>query len=184
MVSILTRMLEAGHQKVNVDAESRRRIYAWIDSNAIYYPTFNMTRPHTTGGRDTFYSVDNNSRGPVKPYPWFTRFQSIYSNQCSTCHGEVIATGLANKQQWINLTRPENSRVLTAHLSKKAGGYGLTGARRKGQDVPVFESKKNATYLQLLSALREGKQELEKKPRIDMPGAVVIRQETDFGKTF
>ena len=184
MVSTLTRMLEAGHQKVNVDSESRRRIYAWIDSNAIYYPTFNMTRPHTTGGRDTFFYVQENTRGPAKPYPWFTKLQTTFDRHCAACHGDVSAAGLSNKHQWINLTRPENSRLLTAHLAKQAGGYGLTGKRKPGQVVPVFESKKNATYLQLLSALREGKQELEKKPRIDMPGAIVIRQETDFGKTF
>ena len=182
MVSRLTKMLEDKHKDVNVDAESRRRIYAWIDSNVIYYPSFDMTRPYTQGGRDTFSSVEGNKRGSIKRHEWVTRLDDLYSRNCLACHGPLLEGGV--KLQWINLTRPENSRLLNAHLSKEAGGYGLAGKRKEQPDFPLWKSKKEPVYLEMLSAIMEGKRTLEKTPRLDMPGAVVIPQEKDFGRTF
>lgn len=184
MKSRITKIFEEKHKGVEVDPESRRRIYAWIDSNVIYYPSFDMTRPHTTGGRDTFYDVDTQTRGPLKPHPWFAQVEKIYDRQCAQCHGELGASGLSNKQQWINLTRPQNSRLLNAHLAKEAGGYGLVGRSNGKPDFLVWESRKNPLYVELVSAIMEGKKALERKPRMDMPGAVIIHQPTDFGRTF
>jgi mono/diheme cytochrome c family protein len=184
MKSRITKILEEKHKGVEVDPESRRRIYAWIDSNVIYYPSFDMTRPHTMGGRDTFYDVDPNTRGPLKPHPWFAQVEKIYDHQCAQCHGELSASVLSNKQQWINLSRPQNSRLLNAHLAKEAGGYGLVGRSNGKPDFLVWESRKNPLYMELFSAIMEGKQALERKPRLDMPGAVIIHQPTDFGRTF
>jgi hypothetical protein len=52
MVSKLTEMLEARHGKVQLTADEYDRIFAWIDANVPYYSTWDMTRPHTRGGRD------------------------------------------------------------------------------------------------------------------------------------
>jgi hypothetical protein len=182
MVSQLTNLIEDQHKDVDVDAESRRRIYAWIDSNVIYYPSFDMTRPHTMGGRDTFFAFEDKGRGSLKPLPWVRRLNHAFSNHCSACHGPLLGEG--RKMQWINLTRPENSRLLNAHLAKEAGGYGLVGRKKGRPDFEVFESRKNPLYLTMFSAIMEGKKLLEATPRLDMPGAVVIPQERDFGRTF
>ncbi len=183
MVSTLTKMLEGKHKDVNVDAESRRRIYAWIDSNVIYYPSFDMTRPYTQGGRDIFSTVEGNKRGSIKRHEWVTRLNDLFSRNCLVCHGPLVEADV-KKMQWINLTRPENSRLLTAHLAKEAGGYGLVGKRKEHCDFLPWKSKKEPVYLEMLSAIMDGKRTLEKRPREDMPGAVIIPQERDFGHTF
>jgi hypothetical protein len=183
MVSKLTKMLDAKHKDVNVDAESRRRIYAWIDSNVIYYPSFDMTRPYTQGGRDTFYTTEKKGRAPLKRHEWMTRLDDLYSRNCFSCHGPLVESGF-KKMQWINLTRPENSRLLNAHLSKGAGGYGLVAKMKGAPDFSLWKSKKEPVYLAMLSAIMDGKRTLEKTPREDMPGAVIIPQERDFGRTF
>jgi hypothetical protein len=176
-------MIEDKHKDVNVDAESRRRIYAWIDSNVIYYSSFDMTRPYTQGGRDTFSTVEGNKRGSIKRHEWVTRLNDLYSQNCFSCHGPLVEADV-KKMQWINLTRPENSRLLTAHLAKEAGGYGLVGKRNDHPDFSPWKSKKETVYLEMLSAIMDGKRTLEKTPREDMPGAVIIPQERDFGHTF
>jgi hypothetical protein len=183
MVSRITKMLEDKHKDVNVDAESRRRIYAWIDSNVIYYPSFDMTRPYTQGGRDTFHTIEGKGRGPVKRHEWVTRLNNLFSRNCLACHGPLVDVDV-KKMQWINLTRPENSRLLNAHLAKEAGGYGLVGKRKEHPDFSPWKSKKELVYLEMLSAIMDGKRTLEKMPREDMPGAIIIPQERDFGRTF
>ncbi|MEI6646152.1 MAG: hypothetical protein WCP12_08940 [bacterium] len=183
MVSRLTKMLEDKHKDVNVDAESRRRIYAWIDSNVIYYPSFDMTRPYTQGGRDTFHALVGKGRGPLKQHEWVIRLNDLYSGNCLACHGPLVEADV-KKMQWINLTRPENSRLLNAHLSKEAGGYGFVGKRKEHSDFSTWKSKKEPVYLEMLSAIMEGKRTLEKTPREDMSGAVIIPQERDSGRTF
>ncbi|MCP4376684.1 MAG: hypothetical protein GY794_10985, partial [bacterium] len=57
-VSPLTKIIEskhrstsADHKPVNVDDQSRRLIYAWIDANAPYYGTYRHTRPGAPGSR-------------------------------------------------------------------------------------------------------------------------------------
>ena len=67
-VSRLTRLIEQRHGDVDVDDEGRRRIYTWIDANVPYYGTWEMTRPHTLGGRDTWLGLHG------QPLPWFEKF--------------------------------------------------------------------------------------------------------------
>src|SRR5204862_451211 len=66
-VSRITELIERRHAEVDMDDESRRRIYTWIDANVPYYGTWEMTRPHTLGGRDTWLAVGG------KPLPWFEK---------------------------------------------------------------------------------------------------------------
>lgn len=187
-ISKLTALIEGKHHKVDMDDESRRRVYTWIDSNIQYYNTWDMSRPHTCGGRDPWNFVEDNKRVQPEPEPWLEKFKNAYDNHCSSCHGEVEVQGekawswKQNMNFWINLTRPEFSRVLNAHLSSVAGGMGIVADKKnikfeiKDTDDPV--------YLEMLEAINEGKAALEKRPRMDMPGAVAIPQERDFGKVF
>ena len=116
-VSGLTRLIEARHEKVDVDDAGRRAIYAWIDTNVPYYGTYENTRPGTSGSRDIWTGA------------WF---------------GEVTRTLKAGKRNkggeaYINLTHPEWSSVLVDHLPKDAGGRGIEPTFT-GLDDPDYQA--------------------------------------------
>jgi hypothetical protein len=175
-VSGLTKLLEEKHGKhqVDVDDEGRRRLYTWIDANVPYYATWEMTRPHSFGGRDTWLDVGG------KPLPWFAALQVAFAacvppgkDADEAKKGRAPSVAHAD----INLTHPEWSRVLTTRLAKSAGG--LTP-----DDQAIFKAKSDPRYQALLAALEQGKAALLAKPRMDMPGAVPVPQQRDFGRTF
>ncbi len=87
------------------------------------------------------------------------------------------------RPHWINLTRPEFSRLLNAHPAKSAGGLELT--KMKGKALPpVFQSTSGPIYQSLCKPLMDGAAALQARPRMDIPGAVAIPQARDFGKVF
>jgi mono/diheme cytochrome c family protein len=174
-VSKLTEMIENEHAGVKMDDLSRRRIYNWIDGNAPYYKTWNMSRPHTQGGRDTWHRLKDGKRDKIEDEPWFAEFKKTFEGSCSSCHSV--------KPEWINLTHPEYSRVLNAHLSKDAGGYGFVKTK-DGKEPPVFAGTDDAIYQALLKAIEGGKDALYARPRVDMPGATPIAQERNFGRLY
>ncbi len=182
-VSRLTRFIEDRHKDVELDAESRRRVYAWIDSNVQYYPTWDMSRPYTTGGRDPWHFVPENRRVAPQPEPWLAELDRVYTPHCARCHGDLDANGNRPHNWWINLTRPAHSRLLNAHLAREAGGLGRTG-ERGGVRAPVFGDTADPVYKALLQALEQGRDALLARPRMDMPGAVAVPQERDFGRVF
>jgi len=77
----------------------------------------------------------------------------------------------------INLTHPAWSRVLTRHLAKSAGG---TADDRNA----LFKTAADPRRMAILAAIEKGKAALLAKPRMDMPGAIAIPQQRDFGRTF
>jgi hypothetical protein len=81
------------------------------------------------------------------------------------------------------LSQPEYSRVLNAHLSKEAGGYGLDKSK-DGKKPPVFVGTDDATYQALLKAIEGGRDALYARPRVDMPGAIPVAQERNFGRLY
>jgi hypothetical protein len=174
-VSKLTKIIESEHMGVKMDDRSRRRIFSWIDGNAPYYGMWDMSRPYTQGGRDTWHRLRDGKRGQIEPEPWFADFKKAFEPACSSCHGV--------KFDWINLTSPQYSRVLNAHLAKEAGGMGLA-EDKDGQKPPVFETTDDLTYQALLKAIQAGKQTLYAKPRMDMPGGIAIAQQRNFGKLY
>jgi hypothetical protein len=206
-VSKLTSLIEGKHSKVDMDDESRRRVYTWIDSNIQYYSTWDMSRPYTCGGRDTWSFVKDNKRVSPEAEPWLREFGRVYVKNCISCHEtggfarymEAIAgndeASIASRfdhhvrcvecpeNYGINLTRPEFSRLLNAHLSKEAGGIGIDKESR-GRKPPMFRDTGDPVYQEMLKAVQKGKAALDAKPRMDMPGGVPIPQERDFGKVF
>jgi len=164
-VSKLTKMIEKRHGGVNLDAESRRRIYAWIDANVPYYGTWDMSRPHTFGGRDTWFGL----RG--KPRPWFKALMEAYA--AAKLPGDPKKLPHTD----LNLTHPEWSRVLVRNLAKSEGGTAEDGKA-------VFKTKTAPGYQALLDAIEKGGAALLAKPRMDMVAAIPVPQERDFGRTF
>jgi hypothetical protein len=131
------------------------------------------------GGRDT-WALDKKTMAP-----WYLEFEDVFEVNCALCHGaRNNKTGRSKiDHTWINLTRPEFSRALNAHLSEEAGGLGLT-KKKHDQDPPRFEDRNDPIYLAMLEAIRKGKEALDARPRVDMPGATAIAQQRDFGKLY
>ena len=139
-VSKLTELIESGHDgQVDMDDQSRRRIYAWIDANVPYYPSYEHTRPGTAGSRDAWAG------------PWLAALREACASQGITQIGDAD----------VNLTHPEFSRVLRA-----------------------FKDKNASAYQAALSAIRQGKEQLETTPRIDMPNAKPLPYPQGFGRLF
>ena len=185
-VSRLTAQVETNRHLA--DAE-RRCVFAWIDANAPYYSTWDMSRPHTQGGRDPCHFVPDNQRVLPQPEPWFAEFTATFNAQCAACHGDFetgtrhARYGLYPHNRWLNLTHPEFSCVLNAHLAREAGGFGIT-TPDNGHPPPVFRDTHDPVYQAMLQALEKGKAALQARPRMDMPGGQAIPQERNFGKVF
>ncbi len=81
-------------------------------------------------------------------------------------HGRISMIGQIGPVHRINLTHPEWSQMLTAPLSKKAGGLQLCKAANGG---PVFKDTTDADYQLMLKALQLGRDTLLADPRVDMP---------------
>jgi hypothetical protein len=189
-VSKLTELLESHHgkHKVKVDEQSRQCIYAWIDANAPYYDTWEMTRPHTIGGRDA-YARTLPGKGPVfspqhhghkltEYFPWVKQYNELALQSKGRIAG--INTGGSNRfgqRGSINLTNPEASPVLLDLLSQKAGG-------RANDKTAYFRNRNDPTYRKLLDILKQAQAALTALPRIDMPGGKAIAQERNFGRVF
>ena len=185
-VSPLTELIESEHQNVKMGDESRRRVYAWIDANAPYYSTWDMSRPYTMGGRDTWSRLQvTGQRGPLEPEPWYADFRRTFDQRCLSCHADENPNQAHGTRSyaWLNLTTPEHSRALNAHLSSTAGGLGLT-TPKDGKEPPLFESTDDPRYQAMLAALRAGKVALEQKPRMDMAGGIAVPQERNFGRLY
>ena len=186
--SKLTALIEGGHGRVDMDEESRRRVYAWIDSNIQYYNTWDMSRPHTCGGRDSWSFVKDNARVAPQLEPWAAKLDAVWMKRCVACHGAAegcVTATPGNRRKldlWVNLTRPEFSRVLNAHLAVAAGGMGIV-ADRKQMRFGMADAN-DPVYREMLEALMEGKAALEKRPRMDMPGGVAVPQDRNFGRVF
>ncbi|MDP6635059.1 MAG: DUF1080 domain-containing protein [Phycisphaerae bacterium] len=172
-VSKLTKIIESkhlstskDHKPVNVDDQGRRRIYAWIDANVPYYSTWDMSRPHSTGGRDATTIPAAEGKGRPKPAPWVNKLKKI----CAEKKVRVDARGL-------NFTNPQWTPDFVKLLAKSAGGAADDKKAR-------FKSTKDPDYRAILKVLMEAKSTLLAYPRIDMPGAKAIPQKRDFGRVY
>lgn len=160
--------IDTNHCGRIIPLEARERIYAWIDANVPYYGTYAHQRPRSPGNRDLFSDVA--SGGDL---PWFAGpFLQTFDKRCASCHGKFpgpnehdrIWTGTL---AWINLTHPEWSPALTAHLPKEAGGRGLSTEKGK-QTPPLFKDKTDPDYTTMLKAIEEGHRLMLAHPREDM----------------
>ena len=94
-----------------MDNESRRCIYAWIDANVPYYSTWDMTRPHSKGGRDLM-EIPDAENGHV-PAPWVEQLEEL-------CKKWGIKPGQITKD--LNFTHPKWSPGVQVLLAKWNGG--------------------------------------------------------------
>jgi len=189
-VSKLTRHLESNHgeRKVVVDDQSRRCIYAWIDANVPYYGLWDMSRPHTVGGRDayartlpgkgTVFAPQGGGRQLIEVLPWVAKYNEFAGRSGGRVRKIYLGGGNRFRDRGlINLTRPEWSPVLLELLPRAAGGRADAGKA-------YFTNREDPGYRELLAILKEAKAGLDELPRMDMPGGKAIAQERNFGRTF
>jgi hypothetical protein len=166
--------LEADHCGHEIPVDERQRIYLWIDANVPYYGTYAHARPKSPGRRDLWTDVETGQLSP-----WLAEnFLRVYNRRCFDCHGKFAEATIDwdGRFAWINLTRPEFSPALTAHLSRDAGGRGIP-CEMNGKNSIIFEDKNDPDYQLLLQAIETGKQLMLETPAADMPGFTGARPE-------
>ena len=195
-ISRICRYFESDHYDVKVTDQQRRTIYTWIDANIPYYGTYEYTDGHVMGARDRWYVHDKDKWFQKDFLPvFYRRCQKCHERPVEDIHiynfnpgGAVIVTSSTwpdsalNQFQFgygrpnylaqigpahrINLTHPEWSLMLTAPLSKSAGGLGLCQPK-EGLPRP-FADKNDPDYQAILRALHRGHERLFANPRVDM----------------
>ena len=185
--SKLTQLLEKGHHEVALTENEKRALYAWIDSNAIYYGTWDMSRPHTIGGRDTWSAIPDKAETTdwfrtepgkwrsIGPAEWFKTVQEIVKRRklSGLKNGLSFEHPRADSNLKINLTRPHCSHLLLENLAQSAGGWAE-------EPDAVFKTKADSDYKRLLAAIQTGADALTALPRMDMPGATAVPQRRNF----
>ena len=181
----LAQLLIDGHDGRidNLTRTERDLILAWMDTNSNYYGTWDYT-PHATVG------AVMTLKGPLGA--------AMQSAGCTECH----AAGHVGND-WVNLQKPEWSRILRAPMAATDDGLGLgmcrqrkarTGYRLVDQGVqppdfarpsahPPFDpsgefvtsiaSTDDPAYETMLAAIERVRADALARPRIDMPGAAV-----------
>jgi len=176
IASSLIRMLEDGHNDVELSVDDWDRLVTWIDLNAPYYGTYAITRYDANFGRCAikdpaplwkalgdrcFECHKQASQPPHVPEGGFARFGKHKGRNFVWSTKDRYDTSNA---VLINLTHPEQSRLLRAPLAKAAGGLGL-------HDPSPLSSTDDQVYRAALDVIRRWADELRRRPREDMPNA-------------
>ena len=161
--------LDTEHCGRKIPPEDRERIYTWIDANVPYYGTYATSRRPCGGKRDLCADPQTG-----EPEAWFAQgFLPVYARRCANCHGDFpgarLVTCWDGQAAWLNLTRPEFSPALTAHLPAAAGGRNLDRAA-DGNPIPLFAGTDDPDYQSLLQAIEEGRRRAWATPGPDMAG--------------
>jgi hypothetical protein len=169
----------------------RDLIMAWIDSNGLYFGTWDYTRfgPRLNAWVQTREKLT----------------QVMNKAKCYSCHDKHFGG------DWINLRKPEFSRILRAPLAKGKKGMGLAicrnhktdpgrnrinllrgGYQHAVQDLsfyaekpvpslkeggiaqPTFASSEEVLWQEMLTIIRNGRKRALEQARVDMPGAELI----------
>lgn len=172
--SRLTELIESNHGSVTMPLEDRQILYYWMDANVPYYGTYAHSRPNSPGRRDRFADPRSGRYSS-----WYAdRFLDVYRRRCAECHQSFEQPDNRDwigRYAWINLDKPQQSAALTAHLAKDQGGRGIAaikGNKRTLADSPqqlLFYDTAESDYVQMLSAIEEGKRMMLEHPEADMP---------------
>ncbi len=201
-VSRLSKYLDtAEHSGHEISPVDRRTIHTWIDANVPYYGTYVYTRPATSGSRDG-WGLGRGMQGAGWPHEILATFQKrcmachkrevynqslyggratvsskIWTNRGITAHGFPARTpmsALIGPELRINLTRPANSLMLNAPLSRDAGGLGL--CRDEAGKPFIIADRNDPAYQTILQAIEKGSAALYAAPRVDMAAQDSPRQ--------
>jgi hypothetical protein len=186
----LAKVIASGHEGriKNMTEVERDLAMAWIDSNGLYYGSWDYT-PITS----------------VRSWPDTRNKLSavMQKAKCTTCHEPPMTA------DWFNLQTPEYSRILRAPMAKGGSNMGLAVCRNHKADplrtrikmmrtgryehavlplesfakvrVPpiqpggtehiTFADTNDPNYQEMLAIIMAGRESALQTPRIDMPGA-------------
>ena len=157
----------------------------WIETGAPYPGTYAALGCGMIGGYG-----ENKQDQSDRQWPSTIAAAQAIKSRCADCHSRFLSLPLAlsdnrNVPPWhgrpgyvmrhlvYNLSRPENSLILLAPLSHKAGGYGLCKNRddadKPDKPLTVFADTGDPDYQKILALCRAGKERLDKIKRFDMP---------------
>jgi hypothetical protein len=179
-------LLVSGHdgRLPGLTRAERDLVMAWMDGNGNYYGTWDYTQNATCEA----ILAAGEQLG-----------RQMAETGCGACHpaGHVGS-------DWINLKRPEWSRILRAPLAAQAGGLALDWCRERaartgmplvdqrylppdrfhplplpqldlsGTPRPTFASTEDPRYRAILGTIRRAAAAALGSPRVDMPGAVAV----------
>lgn len=174
-----------GHHGVQLDANEIDRLTYWIESGAAYPGTYGALGCGSIGG---YYA--NTVSEPDFDWPESREAGKVIQARCLGCHVKELSLPqqlsdengvsfwrpewddkrlLRSRHLVFNLSRPEQSLVLLAPLSKEKGGYGLC-KQTDGTPAQVFTDQGDTGYRAILAMCEAGKRRLETIKRFDMPG--------------
>ncbi|MDR1486349.1 MAG: hypothetical protein LBT09_16215 [Planctomycetaceae bacterium] len=162
---------ENGKKRFEMDDESRRKIFAWIDLNVPYYGSSETSHPDLLGCRRIYPSnldvvlnevavrrcAGCHSDGNVYRTNWMRRTQNQYQ------FPQENSRGIVPRRTWVRITEPELNPFLLAPLAKSAGGTECCGV--------IFSDKNDPDYQKILDTFKPVTQSLTNQPRIDMPNS-------------
>jgi hypothetical protein len=182
----LTNLIESGHDgRVNLSDDERDIIAAWMDGNCNYYGTWDYT----------MYAVNDHVLDAGR------ELGAVMDEAgCVKCHRGYVGN------DWVNFQNPEMSRMLRAPMNKgEAYGLGWCKKRRvnrgpmklvkssmqppdvlvrktfqkpqySGRLAASFKDENDEHYIKMLGIIEDAKAKILKTPRVDMPGAKVVKQ--------
>ena len=130
--------------RFQMDADSQRRIVAWIDLNVPYYPSSAPDYPKTMGCRR------------LMPEQLDAVLNQVAKTRCTQCHEKGVP-----RKFYTRITNPELNNFLLAPLAKSAGGTEACGQA-------VFASKADPDYQAILKTFEPVQKILREKPRSDI----------------
>ncbi|MDR0704422.1 MAG: hypothetical protein LBF88_05475 [Planctomycetaceae bacterium] len=162
---------ESGKKRFEMDDESRRKVYAWIDLNVPYYASSETSHPNLLGCRriyppnlDTVLNevavrrcANCHSDGNVDRLNWTRRTQNRHQ------FPQENSRGIVPRRTWVRITEPELNPFLLAPLAKSSGGTERCGI--------IFADKNDPDYQKILNTFQPITQSLNHQPRIDMPNS-------------
>ena len=192
-VAPLAKVIASGHKgRIKKLTETERdMIMAWIDSNGLYFGTWDYTAsgPNLKAWAQTRKELT----------------QVMTRAKCYSCHDKHFAG------DWINLEKPEFSRILRAPLAKGKKGHDQAICRNHktdpmrnrinllkggyqhavrplsayaakprprlqdgGKPQATFASTDDPLWQEMLSIIVKGQKTALQSPRVDMPGAELI----------
>ncbi|MHC4569567.1 MAG: HzsA-related protein, partial [Planctomycetota bacterium] len=193
----LAELLVGGHDGHIADLTRTERdlILAWIDTNGLYYGTWNYS--------------ENSCQLKAYTDARTALTEQMRSAGCMRCHENNKK--FVFESDWINLKRPEMSRILRGPLAGGKEGWGLENCRDRkvapgrqrirmyytggyvhhvlplesfkpreyirpdtaGEPLVSFLSTDDSHYQAMLEIIRKGRREALATPRTDMPGATI-----------
>jgi len=157
--SWLAQIIDKGHpddqgkNRIDMTADEKARIYAWLDLNVPYYGTSHSNYTERCGCRQQL------------PDDFDALIADVTKRRCVTCHKDAGNTAnwmfKSKDRFYIRIDNPQWNSFLSAPLAKEAGG-------KEQCSSAVFKTKQDTDYQKIMAAFDQLKQKLAQRPRYDM----------------